>query len=554
MHRAVLFRSFGGFSRQGITADMLAGLTLAAIAIPEQMATARLGDFPPETGFIAFIAAAIAFAAFGASRTISVGADSTITPIFAASIAAMAGPGLPAYPLLACTLALLVGIFLVLAGLFRLGWIANLLSEPVTTGFLAGIAIHIAVSQLPNALGLQLHAGELPGQIASLVENLGHANPWPLAVALGVLAVTLLVEHLNPKIPGALLGMIGAAALVAIFGLSAHGVTMLAVPSSSSLIARPFVPAAHVVIRLLPLAFIIALVVMVQSAATARSFPTPGDTDAFNRDLVGVGAANVFAFFAGTFAVNASPPRTAIAAESGARSQLCGLVAAAILGCLILFGGGLLRFIPGATLAGILFFVCYRITRVQMLRTLFRQSKAEFALVIATILAIVVLPIEVGVAIGIILSLLQGTWSATRTQLIELQHIPHTTIWWPQTPDNPTERIAGIRVVAFQAPLFFLNAARFRADFTRLLGEGGASLIVLEAGSIVEIDFTAAQILSEAIAKCRDAGVTMAIARLESLRAVEALRRFGVLDLLGPDRLFRSVDDAVKALGPHGSH
>ena len=184
-----LFRSLAGYSPSLLSGDLIAGLTLAAIAVPEQMATARLGGFSPQIGFFAFLAGSLGFAVFGSNRFLSCGADSTITPIFAGGLALLAASGSQNYQALAVALSLMVGVILVAGGLFRLGGIANLLSIPVTTGFLAGISVHILVSQLPSVLGLASPDGSTLHRIFVLAQNLGHANPITICIGFGVLAV-----------------------------------------------------------------------------------------------------------------------------------------------------------------------------------------------------------------------------------------------------------------------------------------------------------------------------------------------------------------------------
>jgi MFS superfamily sulfate permease-like transporter len=295
---------------------------------------------------------------------------------------------------------------------------------------------------------------------------------------------------------------------------------------------------------------------MVQTAATARSFaPQQGEAPNVNRDFVGVGAGSIASGLFGTFPVNASPPRTAIVVQTGGHSQLAGLVAAAVVLVLGAFGGGLLANVPQAALAGVLLFVAQRILRWRVFANVYRQAPVEFALILITMAAIVVLPIETGVAIGIGLSLLHGIWSATRTQPIELEQVPGTSVWWPHETASAGEQLPGVLVAAFQAPLSFVNADRFKRGFCDLVDarNGNLKLVILEAGNIVEIDYTAAQALAETIIHCRQAGAIFAIARMESLRAQAALARFGITDLVGPQRIFHSVDDAVRNLGP-GRH
>src|ERR1700677_1339528 len=205
-----VFRPLRGLSLGTLGFDLAGGLTLAAIAIPEQMATARLAGFAPQIGLFAFVAATVGFVIFGANKVLSAGADSTIAPIFAGSLATLAAAGTALYGELGAALALMVGVIVALAGLFKLGWIADLLSRPVTTGFLAGIAVHIVVSQAPAALGLPDGAGAEFHRIGVLASQIGHANAVTALIALGVFAITFGAEKLNPRIPGALIGVVGA--------------------------------------------------------------------------------------------------------------------------------------------------------------------------------------------------------------------------------------------------------------------------------------------------------------------------------------------------------
>lgn len=542
-------RALSGWTPRDLNGDLVAGVTLAAITIPEQMATARLGGFQPEIGFFAFVAASLAFALFGANRYLSAGADSTITPLFAGGLALLATTGSPQYVALAAMLALMVGLFVALSGMLRLGWIADLLSVPVTTGFLAGIAVHIVVSQLPGLLGLPHESGETLARIGEIAANLHLTNPYCLALGLGVFLIVLIGERISPRIPAALIGVVLATLAVSLFGLSDRGVDVLgALPNG---LPSPGIPEISLddVRGLLPLALLIAIVVMVQTAATSRSFASQEAPDV-NRDFVGVGAGSIASGLFGAFPVNASPPRTAIVAHTGGRSQLACLVAAAIVLALGAFGGGLLSNVPQAALAGILLFVAQHILRWQVFVNVYRQAPVEFALILITMAAIVALPIQAGVAIGIGLSLLHGVWSATRTQPIELQQVPGTSVWWPPVTPGPGQ--PGVLVAAFQAPLSFVNADRFKRGLGALIDAKGKGLklVVLEASNIVEIDYTAAQALIETISYCRKAGAVFAIARLESLRAQEALSRFGIADLVGTQRIFHSVDAAIKALRP----
>jgi MFS superfamily sulfate permease-like transporter len=545
-----VLRSLRGYHPAFLASDLVAGITLTAIAIPEQLATSRLGGFSPQIGFLAFLAGSLAFAVFGSNRFLSSGADSTITPIFAGGLALLAVTGSPEYAALAGALALMVGVVLVAGGIFRLGWIADLLSIPVTVGFLAGISIHILISQMPAILGLASPQGPMLQRLAILLEHLPQANLFAVGIGLGVLALIAIAERIDARIPAALIGLIAAAAIVVFAGLEGRGVAVLGdIPVALPTVAFPDVPTAKW-LQLVPLTLIISVIVMVQTAATTRSFVSdPGQPPDVDRDFVGVGAGSIIAGLIGGFPVNASPPRTAIVSETGGRSQLAVLIAAAIILVLLGLGGGLLRHVPQAALAGVLLFVAMRIVRISQIVSIYRQSPAEFLLIMATAAAIIILPIEQGVGVGIALSLLHGIWSTSRARLVLFERVPGTSIWWPSSPHIPGETESRVIVAGFQAPLSFLNAYHFGRDLTGLLhaARERPRLIVLEATGIVEIDFTAAQILSDTITACHAAAIDFAIARLESARAQDAIERFGIKQLLGSDHLFQSVEEAIRA-------
>ncbi|MBN9454350.1 MAG: SulP family inorganic anion transporter [Bosea sp.] len=525
--------------------DLLAGLTLAAITVPEQMATARLGGFPVQVGLFAFVAATIGFLLLGASRVLTVGADTTITPIFAGALTTLAVGGVVA-PAAAPTLAILVGALLLLAGFLRFGWIADFLSTPVVTGFLAGIAAHIVVSQLPGLLGLHVETSSLVPRLAEIWAERASSHPVSVLLGLGVLGVIILCEKSAAALPGALIAFALATAAVMAFNLESHGVAVLG-SLPKSLPPWPGFALAWADLRaLLPLALIVALVVMMQTATVSRSFRDPDDhaSDA-GRDYLGLAGANLLAGLAGAFPVNASPPRTAIVVESGGRNPVVGLVAAALVLGLALFGTDLLADVPEAAFAGVLFFVAGRILRIGLILQIARQSRPEFALVLLTALAVTLLPIESGVAIGIGLSLLHGIWMTTRSQLVEFGRIPGTTVWWPPEQGKPLAILPGILVVGFPAPLLFANALGFQQELLDRLVQRKPHLLVLEASGIAAIDYTAAQTLLAVAEACEAQGTVFAIARVESARARAALDRFGVVGAIGGERIFHSVDQAV---------
>ena len=549
-----VLRSFDGWRSGDLSADVVAGLTLAAIAIPSQMATARLANLTPQIGLFALVAAAIGFALFGDSRRLSVGADSTIAPIFAGALAVLTATGPEHYPAAAAALSLAVGLILICAGSLKFGFVADLLSIPVTTGFLIGIAGHILILQAPAVLGVEPIHGPLIQQALSLIARAPAANTWTLAIGLGVLAIMLVGESVSPRFPGALIGLCLAGLATITLGLEDKGVATLgSVTGAAPHFSLPAISwdDIHVVA---PLAVLIALVVMVQTAATTRSFPNSAEGPDVNRDFVGVGVANAFCGLIGAFPVDASPPSTAVAAEAGCKSQLAALISAAAAVSVLLFAGKALAYLPSAALAGVLLFVAIRLVRTGVMVDVWRRCRAEFLLILATALAIVTLPIEQGVGLGVLLSVLHGVWTTTRAQAIELERIPGTSVWWPNEKDVQGEFVPAVRVIALQAPLSFLNAYNFRRAIERFASQDPPpKLIVIEANALVEIDYTGATVLAELIGWLRGQGVDVAVARLESVRAQNSLTRVGLFALIGHDHVFRSVQEAIDALVGRGA-
>lgn len=528
--------------------DLAAGLTLAAIAIPEQMATAKLGGLSPEIGLAVFVIAAVAFAVFGQNRQLSVGADSTITPIFAGAFGAM-GLASAERAHFAAALALMVGALVAAAGAFRLGRIADLLSKPVVTGFLAAISVHIVLSQAPIVLGVAPVSGPVWERLQQLWAEAPRAQWPPIGFALGTFAFVSLGEKINSRLPSALIALVGATLLTTGFALDARGLQVLGALHGG--FPGPQWPGLSIdaVQPLVGLALMLALVVMVQTGATTRAFNSE-EADV-NRDFVGVGAAGIAAGLFGAFPVNASPPRSALVTEAGGRSQWASLFAGAAVLLLLLFGERLLARTPVAALAGVLLFIAVRLVHVTDLRAMLRRAPEEFALALATLVLIVALPIQTGVAAGIFMSLAYGVFTNARARLVPFEHVPGTSIWWPEARNAPGgEQVPGVLVMGFQAPLSFLNAHEFQLSVTSLIASASSKirLFVLEASGVIQLDFTAAEILKSLIAQLRAEGVDMAVARLESVHARSDFDRFEITEALGADHLFHSVAEALAQL------
>ena len=550
MGERLILPTLCGYEANWLGPDVLAGLTLVAIAVPEQMATARLAGMPAAAGLYAFIAGSLLFAVLGRSGQLSVGADSTIAPVLATAAAGVAAVGSAPYTHLVSFLALLVGAVVLAIGLLRLGWISEFLSAPVITGVLAGIAVEILVRQLPAVLGLPGGGTTTVGRVRVVAEHLGQVNGWSVGIAAAVLAVILGAEHLDRRIPGALIGLVGSTLTVSLLGLESHGVAVLGsihrgLPSfgvrwaSWADTRRLFGPALTV-----------AFLCVAQTAATVRasSAADPAGQD-FDRDLVAVGAGSVVAGLSGSFAVNTSPPRSEIMRASGGRSQLTSLVAATVVLALVLFATGLLKDLPQATLGAILVFVATRLFRVGDLRSIVRFDRLEFALAVLTLLVVSFLGIEQGILVAMFVSLADRTRRTARPRDVVLGRVPGTEHWIPPDVGRPTEGVPGVIVYLMYAPLWYGNAGYFRSRVGQIVASAPHPVhaLVLDADAMSDIDFTGARTLGELATELRQQGVALAIAR-SSHDVHHDLKHSGLLQSIGQDRLFTSVDEAVKAL------
>ena len=539
-----------GYRTAWLGTDVVAGLTLVAIAVPEQMATARLANLPAITGLYAFVAGSLMIALLGASRQMSVGADSTIAPVFAAGVVTVAAVGSPDYVHLVSFLALVVGVVLVAVGLFKLGWIADFISTPVVTGILAGIAIEIFVRQIPSVLGVPGGGTSTVDRVRHLLHQLHQANTWTIVLAAGVLAVIVVAEKIDRRVPGALIGLAMSLAASRAFGLKAHGVTVLGtIPRALPSLRPPPVPLAHVA-ALAGTALTVAFVCVVQTAATARSLGSGGGaTENLDHDLIGVGAANLLAGLIRTFPVNASPPRSAVVSAAGGRSQMASVVAAVATVVVVAFATGLLSSLPQATLGAILIFVATRLLHLNDLRAIARFDPVEFALSLITLVAVAVFGIETGVVVALALSLADRTRLAARPRDAVLGREPGTDHWIPMSLGRPTEGVPGVIVYLPLAPVWFGNAQLLTERIRNLVDEAPQPVrtLVIDAAGISDIDFTGAKALDDLIRELKKRGIALGVARTSGL-VPRDLARSELLQDLGPDHVFPDVESAVVAL------
>jgi SulP family sulfate permease len=553
--RLLVLSSLHGYRRSWLTPDLLAAVTLLVIAVPEQLATSRLAGMPPITGFYAFAAGTLLFALLGSNPQMSVGADSTIAPLFAVGIAHLAPAGSAHYVNLVGLLAVMVGVLVAVIGLLRLGWIAELLSAPIIAGFLAGVAVIIIVHQLPDLFGLPRASGSTVHRVTFVLSHLGDTNGWTLGIGAVVFAIVVVAERIDRRLPGALVGLVGSTVAVGALGLHAHGVAILGALAHGAPRLGLFDVSWSALGSVAPIAGVVALVVVAQSAATTRAFADEGRYEVdVGRDFVGVGAGNIAAGLVGSFPVNASPARTAAVASASGRSQLTGICAAAAV-LLLVPAAGLLKDVPLATLAAVLIFVASRLFHLRDLLAIARFDRFELGLAVVTLLTVALVGVEQGIGVAVGLAILERTRLSARPQLHVLGRIPGTTSWAPLGANPDAAEVPGVLAVLFATPLWYANAVHFRAQLKGSLARARPTprLVVLDALGMSDIDFTGSRALGQVLDDLDRDHIAFAVARAgEHVR--EGMRRSGLLSRIGEDNCFPSVDEAVRALGPESPH
>ncbi len=536
-------RPFPSLRNLSLRHDLIAALTLAALALPEQLATSRLAGLPAEQGIAVFAAASVVMVLVARSRALSVGADSSTAPVIAAALAASMVPGA------AASIALLVGLILCTIAALRLEKLARLLSLPVATGMMAGIAIHIFTGRLPIALGLDLPSA---GPVMTLVEALGRIGD----ISLVSLLLTALVAGIclagrawNPSFPAALVALI-LAGLLAIWidpagNVLARGTELGEGWGLSAPDLRP-----EVLLKMLPAAMVVAFLCLFQTTVVLRD---GGDDSALDRrNAIGaVGLANLASAAIGAFAANSSPPRTQILRDAGASSQLAGLGAAAIALAVPLLAPGLLDLLPAVAMAGVLVYVAIHIFPAAAFARLIRKSPGEAVIALITLALVTGLPLQTGLPLAILLSLFHATLPLFSDQVIELSQLPGTTVWWHQPRPERGERRDDLLVLGLTSPLNFANTEGVAESIHAALAARThkPKVIVLECASLLSLDATAAETLTALLGEMKASGVTVLLARVESDRAREQLARYGILDALGPGSMFNSVAEAVDHIG-----
>ena len=533
--------------RTGVPAEVLAGLTVAAIGVPEVLGYAKIAGMPLVTGLYTMLLPMAMFAVLGSSRHLVVAADSATAAILAAALTGLAAAGSERYARLAGLAALLTGGMLFAARLARLGFLANFLSRTVLVGFLTGVGIQVAAGQLPGMLGVNAPGGQTLARLADSVRALPRAHWADVGVSIGVIAVVVVARWTNRRIPGLLIAVIAAITLSWAWGLAGHGVAVVGpVPRGLPSLEPPAL-GWHDAVALLGAAVSMFVVILAQSAATSRAYAAKYE-EPFSEatDLVALGAANVAAAFSSTFVVNGSPTKTQMADSAGGRSQLSQLTASAVVLIVLVLFTGPLAHLPDAALAAVVFLIAAELVDVTGLRHILACRKHEFAVALLTTAAVVVLGVEYGIVLAIIASIidhLRHSYSPFNCVLVKSPE-GH----WQPVPAGPGARTEeGLVVYRFGTSLYYANASRLLEDVVALVGHGAPlRWLVLDCAAIGDVDYTASAVLVKVIEHVHQHHVHLVLSSvLGPVR--QQLDGYGISKALGKDSYFDTPGEALQA-------
>ena len=538
------------YQRLWLRNDLVAGIVLTTLLVPQGMAYAELAGLPVITGLYTTILCLIGYAAFGPSRILVLGPDSSLGPMIAATIIPIIGAhGSPERAIaLASTLALLTGGIMLISGIAKFGFIADLLSKPTQIGYMNGLALTILVGQLPKLFGFSTDANGFLAEIRAFVHGVTSGETVAAAILIGLISLVLilLLGRWLPKIPGVLIAVVAAIVLSVIFKLDTHGVSLVGT------LPKGFPPLTIPAVSDLPLllagAFGIALVALTDTISTASSFAArTGQEINGNGEMIGIGAANVAAGFFQGFPVSTSGSRTAVAEQAGAKTQVTGLVGAAAIILMLVFVPGLLKDLPQPALAAVVIAASLSLADIPATTRLWQVRRSEFFLMLTAFLGVALLGVLEGIGLAVVLSIFQvfkHAWWPYQTTLGKVPKLPgyHDISSYPNA-----EILPGLVIYRFDGPLFFANARTFREHIRSMANATPRpTWLLVAAEPITDIDSTAADMLTEIDKELNDNQISLVFAELKDpVRA--KFERYDLLDTVNKDHFFPTIESAVSS-------
>jgi high affinity sulfate transporter 1 len=540
------------YRRQWLVKDIVAGVVLTTLLVPQGMAYAELAGLPPITGLYTSILCLLGYAVFGPSRILVLGPDSSLGPMIAATILPLiAAKGDPKRAVaLASLLAIMVAAIMIVAGVAKLGFIADLISKPTMIGYLNGLALTILVGQLPKLFGFKVDAEGLIGEFIAFVKGLANGEAVAAAAAVGIagIVVILVLGRWLPKVPAVLVMVVLAIASTSVFSLADHGVSLVGV------LPKGFPPLTIPHVRLSDLgplfagALGIVLVSLADTISTASAFAArTGQEIHGSGEMIGIGAANLAAGFFQGFPVSTSGSRTAVAERAGAKTQLTGVVGAALIILMIVLVPGLFRNLPQPALAAVVITASLSLADIPGTVRLWRQRRVEFLLSVAAFLGVALLGVLPGIAIAVGLSILnvfRRAWWPYDTALGRVEGLEgyHDVHSYPSAQQLP-----GLVIYRFDAPLFFANAKTFRDEVRRMArADPPPTWIVIAAEPMTDVDTTASDVLEDLDEALNAQGISLVFAELKD-PVRRKIERYGLTRTINPRHFFPTVESAVAA-------
>jgi sulfate permease, SulP family len=549
-----LFRGLRPLERAGALRDALAGVVMAAMDIPQVLGYSKIAGMPVVTGLYSLLLPLVAFAAFGSSRYLVVAADSATAAIFAGGVSGTATPAGAQYIALAGIVAVLTAVILLLARLLGLGFIADFLSRTVLVGFLTGVGFQVGISVLSEMLGVPVDSHRPVMQLWEVVHGLPRVHLPTVALSVSILAFVLLLRRFAPKIPGALVAVVGAIAASTAWNFAGHGIATIGpvvggLPHLGLMGLLSLREMSRKEVELLiTVSASCAVMILTQSAATARIYAAKHyEKVDENIDLFGLSAANAAAALSGGFVVNGSPTQTAMMEDAGGHSQMAQVATAVVVGVVLLFLTGALQHLPTCVLGAMVFLVALRLIDLGELRNILAESPQEYALAVMTAVVVVLVGVEEGIVLAMVVSLMRVVRHDYHPHSGVLQANPDGS--WRLTPVAPhvvTE--PGLVLYRFGAELFYANAGRFLEEVSQVVQPMPSAVkwVVVDAEAMTHLDYTAARIVQGLKKSLDQAGVELAFARVPwDLRS--DFDRHHVTEVIGSGRLFNRLHDAIAA-------
>jgi len=547
--RFALFQGILPINRSQVPLDLIAGISLAALAIPEVMGYATIAGMPVVSGLYTILIPLAIFAIFGSSRHLVVGADSATAAILASALVTMALPGSSQYVALAAMVALIAAVFLILSRLFRLGFIADFLSRSVLIGFLTGVGIQIALGQVPGMLGIsaEMNAPFLQ-TLHMFVTDAAPMNGLTIILSILVLAIILVGNRVMKKIPWTFLVVIGTIIASWVLNFTTLGVTTIGnVPGGLPSIAFPDVPLGQIP-SLLGVAGACFVVILAQSAATSRAYAVRYE-EKFdeNVDLVGLGFSNLAAGLSGTFVINGSPTKTEIVDSAGGKSQIAQIVTAGVVLIVLLFITVPLSYLPSAVLATIVFAIGIHLIDLDGMKSLFNRRPVEFFVALFTALTVIFVSVGWGIALAIVLSTIAHLRHSYRPLNFLLVESPNRG--WTLNPiESGNQAVPGLVVYQFGANLYYANETLFTREILEIVKNARPPLrwFCLSASSIQDIDFSGSEALKQLHRELKKRGVVLVMSSVED-PVLRQLERDNLIDIIGKEHIFEFTKDVIEA-------